>query len=117
MFVVTLGLVAAASSRAVRSRFRDLVSRHLLRSRYDYRTKWLEVTDAFRGAESAEQVLDRLLDVLGRTFGTPRLSIFLRYEADDRFHQVRSLNIEEPPQPIAADHAVAAAMARVDGPT
>ena len=37
VFVVTVALVSAASSRAVRSRFRDLVSRHLLRSRYDYR--------------------------------------------------------------------------------
>ncbi len=117
VFVVTLGLVAAASSRAVRSRFRDLVSRHLLRSRYDYRTKWLEVTDAFRGVESAEQVLDRLLDVLARTVGTPRLSIFLRYDADDRFHQVRSVNIEAPPDPIAADHPVVVALAAVDEPT
>ncbi len=75
------------------------------------------MTDAFRGAESAEQVLDRLLDVLGRTFGAPRLSIFLRYDADDRFHQVRSLNIEAPPDPIAPDHPVVAALARVDEPT
>jgi hypothetical protein len=116
VFVVTLALVALASSRAARARFRDLVSRHLLRSRYDYRTKWLEVTDAFRGAESAEQVLDRLLDVLGRTFGTGRLSIFLRYDADDRFHQVRSLNIEAPPAPLAAGHAVVAAIAAADEP-
>lgn len=116
VFVVTLTLVAAASSRAVRARFRDVVSRHLLRSRYDYRTKWLEVTDAFSGVESAEQVLDRLLDVLARTFGTPRLSIFMRYEADDRFHQVRSVNIEAPPAPIGAEHPVAAAVAKVDEP-
>jgi len=117
VFVVTLALVAGASSRAVRSRVRDLVARHLLRSRYDYRTKWLEVTDAFRGAESVEQVLDRLLDVLARTVGTPRLSIFLRYDADNRFHQVRSLNIEAPPDPIAPDHPVPAALAGVDEPT
>jgi putative PEP-CTERM system histidine kinase len=116
VFVITAALVAAASSRAVRARARDLVARNLLRSRYDYRTKWLEVTDAFRGADSGEQVLDRLLEVLAGTFGTGRLSIFLRYDADDRFHQVRSLNIEAPPAPIAASHPVAAAIARVDEP-
>jgi len=116
VFVVTLGLVAGLSSRAVRARFRDLVARHLLRSRYDYRTKWLEVTDAFRGAETAEQVLDRLLDVLSRTFGAPWLAIFLRYEADDRFHRVRSVNVEAPPDPIAAGHPVAAALASTDEP-
>jgi putative PEP-CTERM system histidine kinase len=117
VFVATLALVAAASSRAVRTRLRELVSRNLLRSRYDYRTKWLEVTDAFRGAETVEQVLDRLLDVLGRTFAAPRLSIFMRYEADDRFHQVRSLNIEAPPAPIGERHAVVAALSRADEPT
>ncbi len=116
VFVVTVLLVAAVSSRAARARTRDLVARHLLRSRHDYRTKWLEVTDAFRGAESAEQVLDRLLDVLGRTFAAPRLSIFVRFEADDRFHQVRSLNIEAPPAPIGSEHPVAAAIARADEP-
>jgi putative PEP-CTERM system histidine kinase len=112
MFVVTLGLVVGASSRALRARGRELVSRHLLRSRYDYRTTWLEVTSAFREAETAEQVLDRLLDVLGRTFAAPRLSIFMRYDADDRFHQVRSLNIEAPPAPISEDHPVVGAIAR-----
>ena len=117
VFVATLALVAAASSRAVRARLRELVSRNLLRSRYDYRTKWLEVTDAFRGAETVEQVLDRLLDVLGRTFAAPRLSIFMRYEADDRFHQVRSLNIEAPPAPIGDLHPVVVALSGADEPT
>lgn len=117
VFVATLTLVAAVSSRAVRTRVRELVSRNLLRSRYDYRTKWLEVTDAFRGAETVEQVLDRLLDVLGRTFAAPRLSIFMRYEADARFHQVRSLNIEAPPAPIGDLHPVVVALSGADEPT
>jgi putative PEP-CTERM system histidine kinase len=117
VFVATLALVAAASSRAVRARLRELVSRNLLRSRYDYRTKWLEVTDAFRGAETVEQVLDRLLELLGRTFAAPRLSIFMRYEADDRFHQVRSLNIEAPPAPIGDLHPVVVALSGADEPT
>ena len=55
--------------------------------------------------------------MLGRTVGArPRLSIFLRYDAaDDRFHQVRWLNIEAPPDPIARDHPVAVALAEADG--
>ena len=88
-----------SSSRAVRARFRQFVSRHLLRSRYDYRKKWLEVTDAFRSTESGEEILDRLIDLLARTFGAGRLSVWTRFEADERFHQVRSTNIEPPPRP------------------
>jgi hypothetical protein len=92
------------------------VARNFLRSRYDYRTKWLEVTDSFRAAESVDQILDRLLALLARTFGTGRLSLWLRFDADDRFHRVRSVNVEPPPPPMAADHPVVSLLAASDGP-
>jgi putative PEP-CTERM system histidine kinase len=116
VFLLGVGLVVALLSRAVRARFRAFVSRNLLRSRYDYRTKWLEATDAFRTADSVEQILDRLLDLLARTFGAGRLSIWIRYEADELFHQVRSTNIEPPPPPLRHDHPVVDALAESDGP-
>ncbi len=116
VFVLTVVLVVGLLSRAVRARFRAFVSRNLLRSRYNYRTKWLETTDAFRDADSEEEILDHLLELLARTFGTGRLSIWMRYEADDRFHQVRSTNIEEPPPPLPRDHPVVAALGATDGP-
>jgi putative PEP-CTERM system histidine kinase len=116
VFLLTLGLVAGIFSRSARARFRVFVSRHFLRSRYDYRTKWLEVTDAFRSAESTEEILDRLLELLAGTFGTGRLSVWMRYEADDRFHQVRSTNIEPPPAPLSRAHPVVAALAATDAP-
>ncbi len=117
VFLLTVALVVGLSSRAIRARFRHVVSRHFLRSRYDYRTKWLEVTDTFRAAESADAILDRLIDLLAKTFGAGRLSIWMRYEADERFHQVRTMNLEAPHPPLAADHPVVAALARVDEPT
>jgi putative PEP-CTERM system histidine kinase len=116
VFLATTLLVVALSSRAARARFRHFVARNFLRSRYDYRTKWLEVTDAFRSAESVDQILDRLLDLLARTFGTGRLSVWLRFDADGRFHQVRSVNIEAPPSPLPIDHTVVGALGESDGP-
>jgi putative PEP-CTERM system histidine kinase len=116
VFLLTVVLVVGLSSRALRARFRVFVSRHFLRSRYDYRTKWLEVTDTFRAAESADEILDRLIDLLARTFGAGRLSIWMRYEADERFHQARTMNLEAPHPPLAADHPVVAALARADEP-
>jgi len=115
VFVLTTVLVIALSSRATRARLRDFVSRNFLRSRYDYRTKWLEVTDAFRSAEGVEQILDRLLDLLSRTFGTGRLSVWVRFDADGRFHQVRSVNVEAPPPPLAVEHPVVRALDAADG--
>lgn len=116
VFLLTVVLVVGLSSRAARARFRIFVSRHFLRSRYDYRTKWLEVTDTFRAAESADAILDRLIDLLARTFGAGRLSVWMRFEVDDRFHQVRSMNLEPPHAPLGADHPVVAALARADEP-
>jgi hypothetical protein len=116
VFLLSMALVLAVASRSVRARFRLFVSRHLLRSRYDYRTKWLEVTDAFRSAESVDEILDRLLDLLARTFGAGRLSIWTRFEADDRFHHVRSTNIEPPPPPLGREHPVVAALSETDEP-
>ena len=117
VFLFTVSLVVGLSSRAARARFRLFVSRHFLRSRYDYRTKWLEVTGAFGTAQSIEDILDRLLDLLARTFGAPHLSIWMRYEADDRFHQVRSTNVEAAPTPLSREHPVVSAMAKAEGPT
>ncbi len=114
LFIVTL--VVGLSSRAARARFRLVVSRHFLRSRYDYRTKWLEVTGAFGTAESVDDILDRLLALLARTFGAPYLSIWTRYEADDRFHQARSTNVEAAPAPLSHEHPVVQALATTDGP-
>ncbi|MGE5124807.1 MAG: ATP-binding protein, partial [Betaproteobacteria bacterium] len=116
VFLLAVALVVGLSSRALRARFRVFVSRHFLRSRYDYRTKWLEVTDTFRAAESADEILDRLIDLLARTFGAGRLSIWMRYEADERFHQVRTMNLEAPHPPLAADHPVVAALVKADEP-
>jgi len=116
VFLLTVALVVGVSSRAARARFRLFVSRHLLRSRYDYRMEWLKVTDAFRSAEYVEETLDRLLDLLAHTFGAPRLSVWMPYEADDRFHQVRSTNVEPPPPPLARDHPVIESLARSDEP-
>ena len=115
VFLLTTVLVVGLSSRATRARLRDFVSRNFLRSRYDYRTKWLEVTDALGSADGVEEILDRLLHLLSRTFGTGRLSVWLLFDADGRFHQVRSVNVEAPPPPLAPDHPVVGALDAADG--
>jgi putative PEP-CTERM system histidine kinase len=97
------GVVAAALSRTARGELRRFVGKSLYRSKYDYRAKWLEVTESFEGAESVDQILERLLELLARTFDSGRLSIFIRVDADASFHQVRSVNTEAaPPLPESA---------------
>ena len=73
VFVAALALALAASSRATRLEVRRLVARHFLRSRHDYRTEWLEVTEVFEASASEESILDGLLHLLSRTFGAGRI--------------------------------------------
>ena len=116
VFVAILGLVVVLFSRAARASVRQFIARHFYRSKYDYRAKWLEVTEAFGLCVTAEEVLDRLLELLGRTFGAERLSIWVRYEADGHYHQVRSVNTEPPPPPLADDHPLIAKLMESDDP-
>jgi putative PEP-CTERM system histidine kinase len=66
--------------------------------------QWLAVTDAFEHAMSADTILDRLLEVLSHTFASDRISIWMRYESDQRFHVVRSINSDTVGQVIDSVH-------------
>lgn len=116
VFTALVGLAVACSSRRVRAELRRFTARHFYRSKHDYRAKWLEVTEAFRGCTTVDAILDRLLELLSRTFGAPRISIWTRCETDGRFHQVRSINTEDAPLPLDPAHPVLVRLAEADEP-
>lgn len=106
VFLASIALIVALSSRQVKTELRLLLARHFLRSKYDYRLKWIEVTDTFRTCDSVDSILDNCLELMIRTFGAEHVTTWLIYEADGRFHQVRSANIEAPPQPLPFNHPI-----------
>jgi putative PEP-CTERM system histidine kinase len=116
VFVSILALVIVLFSRAAHATVRQFIARHFYRSKYDYRAKWLEVMEAFGLCASSEEVLDRLIELLGRTFGASRLSIWIRCEADGQYHQVRSLNTESAPRPLEETHPLIAKLMESDNP-
>ena len=116
VFVGAIALVVLIFSRSLRARLKLWIARGFYHAKYDYRAKWLEVTDAFQACDQAESVLDRLLDVLSRTFGAPRISIWVRYDSDRQFHMVRSTNTEPPPPPISEAHPVVTSFQASDEP-
>jgi putative PEP-CTERM system histidine kinase len=115
-FVAAVGLVVVLSTRQARAELRGYIARNFYRSKYDYRAKWLEVAEVFRAAESVEAILDRLIELLSRTFGAVRITLWMRYEGDGRFHQVRSTTTEPAPQPLPASHPVLAWLLHTDVP-
>jgi putative PEP-CTERM system histidine kinase len=97
-------LAVVLVSRQVRVLAKRFYARTFRKSKYDYRRQWLEVIQAFHGVGSVDAVLDGLVDVLGRTFSAPRISVWMQSDADRRFHQVRSVNVATASAPLDPSH-------------
>ncbi|MDH4186406.1 MAG: hypothetical protein OEV08_05365, partial [Nitrospira sp.] len=106
VFGALVGLAIVAFSKTVRAKLRYLVARNFYRSKYDYRAQWLQVTQAFEQAGSKETIMDRLLDLLIKTFPTTSISIWSYREADQRYCQIRSMTTEKEPLPLELSHPV-----------
>ncbi|MGD9849630.1 MAG: XrtA/PEP-CTERM system histidine kinase PrsK [Nitrospirales bacterium] len=115
LFVAALCLVCVVVSRQVRLRLRSFFARHFLRAKYDYRQKWLEVTEKFSICHDMQEVWDRYLEWLGQTFAASRISIWKRLEVDGQFHQIRSLSANSPP-PIPETHCLIQELKKRRGP-
>lgn len=89
VFGALVALAVAAFSKTVRAEARRLLTRNFYRSKYDYRAEWLRVTEAFQLATTKEAILDRLLDLLIKTFSTTTIAIWMFRDADRRYYQVK----------------------------
>ncbi|MDT3778241.1 ATP-binding protein [Nitrospira sp. MA-1] len=89
-FLAVMGLVIAVLSRRIRVEFQQFISRHFLKNKYDYREKWIEVTEMFAACPDVQQILNRYLECLSRTFGTSRVTIWKYFDVDGRYHQIRT---------------------------
>jgi len=85
-------------------------------TKYDYRQKWLEITEVFSACHDIQEIFDRYLEWLGRTFGAPQITIWKRFNVDGRFHRIRSINSEDQPTPIAGTHSLVQRILANKGP-
>ncbi|MGC4097243.1 MAG: PEP-CTERM system histidine kinase PrsK [Nitrospira sp.] len=106
VFGALVGLAIAVFSRRVRVEIRRFLTRNFYRSKYDYRAQWLQVTKAFDQAATREAIMDRLLDVLIKTFATTTISVWSFREADRQFSRSRSLPADQEPVSIQMSHPV-----------
>ena len=116
LFLAGMFLVLVVVSRQSRLRLQQFVARHFLRSKYDYRQKWLEVTDKFSACHDTQELWDRYLEWLSHTFAASRISIWKRLDVDGQFHQLRTVNTEQPPPPIPATHPLILELINHQGP-
>ncbi len=106
LFLTGISLAVLLASRTLQVRLRQWTARIIYRARHDYRAQWLDVTNAFQNATTVDRILDQLLELLSRTFGAPRIAIWMHFEADDRYHRVRSVNTGTPPPPLDGGHPI-----------
>lgn len=106
VFGAVVALLVAAFSKTVRADIRRVLVRNFYRSKYDYRAHWLQVTAAFQEAGTCEAILDRLLDLLIKTFSTTSITIWTFREADRRFTLRRSMIPDVHLDPIELEHPV-----------
>jgi putative PEP-CTERM system histidine kinase len=116
VFGALVGMAIAAFSKTVRGEIRRFLTRNFYRSKYDYRAKWLQVTESFEGAIDKEAIMDRLLDILIKTFNTRTLSVWVLREADRRFSRIRSMTTDTEPVPLELSHPVIVNLLRKDEP-
>ena len=116
LFVAGLALVIGIFSRQARAELQAFIAKHFYRSKYDYRSKWLELTESFSTCQSLEGILDEFLNILSRTFGAPKVTIWMKFQTDNRFHQVRSLTTGPSSASIPVTHPVVTDMAYQMGP-
>ncbi|HKQ36111.1 MAG TPA: XrtA/PEP-CTERM system histidine kinase PrsK [Nitrospiraceae bacterium] len=116
VFGALVVLAVVVFSKTVRADVRRFLNRNFHRSKYDYRAHWLQVTEAFEQAMSREAIMDRLLDLLIKTFPTTVISIWSFREADRRFFQTRSMTAEKEPAPLEISHPVITQLLNKDEP-
>lgn len=116
VFAALVGLAIAVFSKTVRADFRRFLVRNFYRSKYDYRAQWLQVTDAFEQAGAKDTIMDRLLDLLIKTFPTTSISIWSFRETDRRYCQIRSMTTAKAPLPLELSHPVIRQLMNRDEP-
>jgi putative PEP-CTERM system histidine kinase len=114
VFGAIVGLVVASFSKTVRAELRRFITRNFYRSKYDYRAEWLRITEAFQDAADDRSIMDRLMDVLIKTFPTTHVAIWAFREADRRFCRIRSMTGEAEPEPIERFHPIIVALEKRD---
>ena len=116
VFGALVGLAIAAFSNTVRAEARRILARNFYRSKYDYRARWLEVTKTFQQVTSKDAIMERLLDLLIKTFPTTTISIWSFREADRRFFRISSMTADKEPAPLDLSHPVIKQLLKTDEP-
>ena len=117
VFIAVLGLVLALSSHDVRLSLGRFVERHFSPHKYDYRARWMEVTEAIGTHGTPEQVADRVFQILRGLWGPRRLSVWVTTDTErDTWVRIGAHNVPEAPDRLEGTGEVKAWIKHHEGP-
>lgn len=113
-FGALLLLIAFLFSGAARARLKVLLSKHLLRYRYDYREEWLRFIDTLSATDMEQPLRQRAIIALASIMESPRGLLFSRDDSG-AYRLAESWNFGEP-QTVTepSDGPLAAFLARTE---
>lgn len=96
LFGAVMLLAVTLVSGSVRARLKVLLSKHLLRHRYDYRREWLRFIETLSSSDVDQSLRQRAIVALAEMMEAPRGLLFSRDEVG-AYHLTASWNFGEPP--------------------
>jgi putative PEP-CTERM system histidine kinase len=83
VLLAVTGLVFVLLSAHVRHGMSRFVERHFFPHKYDYRTRWLEVTETIGSGQTPEQIAWRAVDLFKGIFGTRTCAIWMAADLEE----------------------------------
>lgn len=77
MFLALMALALLLLSSQVRQRLKNLVHRHLVHPRYDYRTEWINYTQKTLSVLDLHELCGAVAKMVSETFAVPSVTIWL----------------------------------------
>ena len=99
LFGALVLLIAFLLSGTIRARLKVLLSKHLLRYRYDYRDEWLRFIETLSAPDIEQSLRQRAIIALASILESPRGLLFSRGD-NGSFHLTESWNFGEP-EPVS----------------
>ncbi len=117
VFMAILGVALTLSSHNVRLALGRFVERHFFPHKYDYRVRWMEVTEAIGAHGAPEQIAERVSQILRGVWGPRRLSVWVTMDMErDAWARIGVHNVPDTPDRLEGAGEVKAWIERQNGP-
>jgi putative PEP-CTERM system histidine kinase len=116
MFLAATGVILFLLSASMRQTLGRFVERHFFPQKYDYRARWMEVTQAVGAPGTPEQIAWRIIQLLKGIFGPRSVSIWITTDRElDAWSRIGSHNVPAMPNRLKGEGKISSWLERQSG--